>query len=48
MLKNAYDVLFGLPNRKKKHFDFRPIWKDNIEVNFKEPERENVDCFRLA
>ena len=48
-MKNAYDVIFGLLNRKKKKpFDFTHIWEDNIKVNSKEPERENVGCICLA
>jgi hypothetical protein len=48
-LKNSCDILFGLPDRKrKKTFDFMHIYEDNIKVNFKEPERENVGCIRLV
>jgi hypothetical protein len=47
-MKNAYNILVGIPERKRKLGRHRRRWKNNIRVDLKETRSEVADWIHLA
>jgi hypothetical protein len=47
-MKNAYEILVGVPQAKKPLRRPRRRWEDNIRMHIKEIEWEGVDYMHLA
>jgi hypothetical protein len=47
-MRNAYNIFVGKPKGKRPLERPRSKWEDNIRMDFREIECEDVDCVHLA